>query len=194
MLPEWVGGSRGRSRAPVQSYHGLRRGLGRGRRSAIDQEKEVRDSLKNYLDWHEAHADLKAGLKDFPEKMRGKRPEGSPHSAWELLEHMRISTHDILEFSRNAKHQSPDWPSGYWPEKPEPASAAAWDKSVKALEHDLEEMRRLVANPKTGLFAKIPHGTGQTIFREVLLIADHNAYHLGQLVLVRRLLGCWPAN
>lgn len=160
----------------------------------MDQEKEVRNSLKNYLDWHEAHADLKSAVKDFPEKLRGKRPEGAPHSGWELIEHMRISTHDILEFSRDAKHKSPDWPSGYWPEKPEPPSAAAWDKSVKELQHDLEEMRDLAANPKTDLFAKIAHGTGQTIFREVLLIADHNAYHLGQLVLVRRLLGCWPES
>lgn len=160
----------------------------------MDQVKEVRNNLAKYLDWHEAHADLKSALKDFPENLRGKRPSGAPHSAWELLEHMRISTHDILEFSRDAKYESPDWPAGYWPAKPEPPSAAAWDKSVKALEHDLEEMRKFVANSKTDLFGKISHGTGQTVFREVLLIADHNAYHLGQFVLVRRLLGCWPGS
>jgi hypothetical protein len=105
---------------------------------------------------------------------------------------MRIATHDILEFSRDAKYVSPEWPSGYWPKKPAPPNAAAWDKSVKALEHDLEEMGKLVADAKTDLFARIPHGSGQTILREALLIADHNAYHLGQFVLVRRLLGCWP--
>jgi hypothetical protein len=160
----------------------------------MGQEKEVRNYLRKYLDWHEAHADLKSALKDFPENLRGKRPTGAPYSAWELLEHMRLATNDILEFSRDAKHESPDWPSGYWPAKPEPPNSAAWDKSVKALEHDLEEMRKLVSNPKTDLFSKIPHGSGQTIFREALLIADHNAYHLGQLVLVRRLLGCWPAS
>jgi uncharacterized damage-inducible protein DinB len=160
----------------------------------MDHEQEVRNYLKKYLDWHEAHADLKSALKDFPESLRGKRPAGAPHSGWELLEHMRISTHDILEFSRDKKYESPDWPSGYWPRKPEPPSAAAWDKSVKALEKDIEEMRKLVSSPQTDLFGKIPHGTGQTIFREALLIADHNAYHLGQLVLVRRLLGCWPAS
>jgi hypothetical protein len=160
----------------------------------MDQGKEVRNYLKGYLDWHEAHADLKSALKDFPANLRGIRPPGAPHSGWELLEHMRIATHDILEFSRNAKHVSPDWPSGYWPEKPAPPSSAAWEKSVKALERDIEEMRKLVANPKSGLFAKIPHGTGQTIFREALLIVDHNAYHIGQLVLVRRLLGCWPSS
>jgi hypothetical protein len=155
-------------------------------------EEALRDYLRRFLSWHEAHLDWKASLKDFPEKLRGTRPPGAPHSAWELLEHLRIATHDILEFSRDAKHVSPDWPVGYWPEKPAPPNAAAWEKSVKALEHDLEEMGKFVANPKTDLFAKIPHGSGQTIFREALLIADHNAYHLGQLVLVRRLLGCWP--
>lgn len=155
-------------------------------------EKSLRDYLRRFLSWHEAHLDWKAALKDFPAKHRGTRPHGAPHSAWELLEHMRLATHDILEFSRDAKHVSPEWPSGYWPAKPAPPSAAAWDKSVKALEHDLEEMGKLVADAKIDLFARIPHGSGQTILREALLIADHNAYHLGQLVLVRRLLGCWP--
>lgn len=160
----------------------------------MDQEKETRNYLKKFLDWHEAHVDLESAFADFPENLRGKRPAGAPYSAWELLEHMRIATHDILEFSRDAKHKSPDWPSGYWPEKPEPPSAAAWDKSVKVLQHDLEEMRKLVVAAKTDLFAKIPHGSGQTVFREALLIADHNAYHLGQFVLVRRLLGCWSGR
>lgn len=157
-------------------------------------EKSLRDYLRRLLSWHEAHVDWKAALRDFPAKHRGTRPPGAPQSAWELLEHMRIATHDILEFSRDAKYVSPEWPSDYWPKKPSPPSAEAWDKSVKALAHDLEEMGKLVADPKTDLFARIPHGSGQTILREALLIADHNAYHLGQLVLVRRLLGCWPKD
>lgn len=157
-------------------------------------EKSLRDYLRRFLSWHEAHLDWKAALKDFPAKHRGARPSDVPHSAWELLEHMRIATHDILEFSRDAKYVSPEWPSGYWPKKPAPPSAAAWDKSVKALAHDLEEMGKLVADPKTDLFARILHGSGQTILREALLIADHNAYHLGQLVLVRRMLDCWPKD
>ncbi|HEX4001928.1 MAG TPA: DinB family protein [Candidatus Acidoferrales bacterium] len=157
-------------------------------------EKALRDQLRRFLDWHEAHADFQAAFKDFPEKERGKRPAGAAHSAWELLEHMRIATHDILEFSRDAQHKSPDWPSGYWPAKPAPPSADAWDKSVKALEKDLREMGKLVADPKTDLLARIGHGSGQTILREVLLIADHNAYHLGQFILVRQLLGCWPEH
>jgi len=155
-------------------------------------EKALRDYLGRALSWHEAHVDWKKTVSGIPTKDRGKRPKGAPHSPWELLEHMRLATCDILEFSRDPKHKSPDWPAGYWPKKPAPPNAAAWEKSVKSLEHDIEEMRKLVNDPKTDLLAPIPGGTGQTILREALLIADHNAYHLGQLVLVRRLLGCWP--
>ena len=155
-------------------------------------EKNLRDYLRRVQTWHEAHADLKAAVKDLPAKLRGKRPPGAPHSPWELLEHMRLATWDILEFSRNPKHVSPEWPSGYWPKRPEPPNAAAWNRSVRALERDLAAMGKLIANAKTDLFAPIPHGDGQTILRQALLLADHNAYHLGQLVLVRQLLGCWP--
>jgi DinB superfamily len=157
-------------------------------------EKLLRDSLGHALDWHEAHVDWKKTVQGIPAKDLGRRPKGAKHSPWELLEHMRIATWDILEFSRNPKHVSPDWPQGYWPSGPEPPNAAAWQKSLKALEHDLDEMRKLVNDPQTDLLAPIPGGSGQTILREVLLIADHNAYHLGQLVLVRRLLGCWPES
>jgi hypothetical protein len=110
---------------------------------------------------------------------------------WELLEHMRIAQWDILEFSRDAKHASPDWPAGYWPAAQSPPNAKAWDKSLKSFARDLETMKKLVASPKTDLFARIPHGTGQTILREALLVADHNAYHLGQVLTVRRILGNW---
>ncbi|HUJ81768.1 MAG TPA: DinB family protein [Candidatus Acidoferrales bacterium] len=155
-------------------------------------EKLLRDHLGRALSWHEAHVDWKKAVAGIPAKDQGKRPKGAERSPWELLEHMRLATWDILAFSRDPKHVSPDWPAGYWPKKPAPPNAGAWEKSVKALEHDLEEMRKLVNDPKTDLLAPIPGGTGQTILREALLIADHNAYHLGQLVFVRRLLGCWP--
>lgn len=157
-------------------------------------EKSLRDYLRRSLTWHEGHVDWIKAVSGIPEKLRGKRPKGSEHSPWELLEHMRIATWDIYEFSRDAKHKSPKWPAGYWPQKPAPPNSAAWDKSVRELERDLEAMGKLVADPKTDLLASIPHGSGQTILREALLIADHNSYHLGQLVLVRRLLGCWPEN
>jgi hypothetical protein len=115
-----------------------------------------------------------------------------PYSAWEILEHMRIAQRDILEFSRNPKHVSPAWPAGYWPRSKAPLSARAWAQSIKAFKADLRAMVKLVENPRTDLFARIPHGDGQTVLREALLVADHNAYHLGQLVLLRKLLKAWP--
>jgi DinB superfamily len=154
-------------------------------------ENALREQLSRALDWGEAHIDWKKAVKGVPAKDQGKRPKGAPYSPWELLEHTRIATWDIVEFSRDPKHKSPDWPSGYWPKKPNPPNASAWQKSVKALEHALEQMQRLVKDPKIDLSAPIPGGSGQTVLREALLIVDHNAYHLGQLVLVRRLLGCW---
>jgi hypothetical protein len=154
-------------------------------------DKSLRDHLLELLKGGKAHLDFDAAIKGLPANLRGKRPKGSPHSPWELVEHLRIAQWDILEFSRNAKHKSPAWPEGYWPKTPAPSSAAQWTKAVRAFRSDLGAMCALVAAPSTDLFAPIPHGDGQTILREALLIADHNAYHLGQLVLVRRLLGAW---
>lgn len=154
-------------------------------------DKALREHLLNLLSGRGAHVDWKESFKGIPPKMRGVRPDGLPYSLWELLEHMRIAQRDILEFSRDAKHVSPEWPKGYWPATPAPPSGAAWDKSMKTFARDLEQMKKLVANPKTNLFAKIPHGTGQTILREALLVADHNSYHLGQALTVRRLLEIW---
>jgi hypothetical protein len=138
-----------------------------------------------------AHAEFEKVIEDFPVELRGKTPKGAEHSPWELLEHMRIAQSDILEFWRDADHTSPNWPEGYWPGTPAPPDAKAWDKSVKAFRKDLKSMCDLVSDKKTDLYAKIPHGSGQTILREALLAADHNSYHLGQIVLVRRLLGTW---
>jgi DinB superfamily len=157
-------------------------------------EKVWRDYLRRALSWHEAHVDWKKAVEGVPAKDQGRRPPGADHSPWELLEHMRLATWDILEFCRDAKHASPDWPAGYWPNKPAPPNPQAWGKSVKSLERHLEAIGKLVADPKMDLLAPIPGGSGQTILREALLIADHNSYHLGQLVLVRRMLGCWPEN
>lgn len=155
-------------------------------------EKALREAIGKTLNRSEAHVDWKEALDGVPAKARGVRPPGSPHSLWELLEHARIAQWDILEFSRDAKHVSPDFPSGYWPESPAPPSDAAWDKSAKDLLSDMESMRKLVEEKKE-LLAPIAHGSGQTILREALLAADHNAYHLGQFVLVRRLLGAWES-
>ena len=154
-------------------------------------ERMVREHLRKALSWSEGHVDWKTALAGLPAPLRGQKPAGAPHSAWELLEHVRIAQWDILEFSRDPKHVSPDFPSGYWPGASAPPNEAAWEKSVKSFETDLEAMAKLVADPKTDLAAPIPHGSGQTILREALLAADHNAYHLGQFVLLRRLLGNW---
>lgn len=155
------------------------------------KEKILREHLVNLLSGRGAHVDWKESFNSVPVKLRGVRPKGLPYSLWELLEHMRIAQWDILEFSRDAKHVSPEWPAGCWPSSQAPPNAKAWDKSLKLFAKDLGAMKKLVASSKTDLFAKIPHGTGQTILREALLVADHNAYHLGQVLTVRRILGDW---
>ena len=154
-------------------------------------DKSLREHVVQLLNGGSAHADFDSAVKGLPAELRGKRPKGLPYSPWELLEHLRIAQWDILEFSRNGHHESPKWPEGYWPKSPAPPSAAAWTKSVKAFRSDLDAMCALVSDSSVDLFARIPGGDGQTVLREALLVADHNAYHTGQLVLARRLLGAW---
>jgi hypothetical protein len=148
----------------------------------------LRQHLINSLTKAEAHIDVRSAFENFPEHLRGRKPQRAPHTPWQLLEHMRIAQWDILEFSLNAKHVSPEWPEAYWPEGEAPPDATAWDKSVKQFLADLDAVCRMVSDPKHDLSARIPHGDGQTYLREALLVADHNAYHLGQLVMVRRIL------
>src|SRR5262245_79472 len=138
----------------------------------------VREQVIKLLQGGQAHLTFDEAIKDFPSKLRGMKPEGAEHTAWQLLEHIRIAQNDILEFSRNPKHVPPEWPEGYWPDSEKPSSEAAWKKSIAAIKKDLSEMQALVEDPKTDLYTKIPHGTGQNILREALLIADHNAYHI----------------
>ena len=152
-------------------------------------DSSLRDHLRTLLDWDHAHMKFDDAVEGFPPALRGKRPAGGPHSPWELLEHLRIAQWDILEFTRNPKHVSPPLPAGYWPATEAPPTESAWDESVAAFRADLRALADLTADPSVDLFARIPHGDGQTVLREVLLTADHNAYHLGQLVMVRRLLG-----
>ena len=154
----------------------------------------LRQHLLDLLKGGNAHTSIQEALKDFPAELRGKRPKGAPHSPWELLEHMRIAQWDILEFSRDPSHKSPNFPDGYWPQTPEPADANAWDNSVQGFCQDLQTFCSLIGDENTDLYAQIPHGDGQTILREALLIADHNAYHLGQLVVLRRMLGAWKVG
>jgi hypothetical protein len=154
-------------------------------------EKALREHLLYLLNGGGAHAGFDAAVAGLPFALRGKKPKGAEHSPWEILEHMRLAQSDILEFSRDPQHTSPPWPSGYWPKTQAPPNSSAWNKSVKAFHTDLKAMGDLVESPSTKLYARIPHGDGQTILREALLIADHNAYHLGELVLIRRLLDAW---
>jgi hypothetical protein len=154
-------------------------------------DQALREHLLYLLKGGGAHLDFEQAVADLPEDLRGAKVTGIPHTPWRLLEHMRICQWDILEFSRNANHVSPDFPKGYWPDTDAPPDEEAWNNSVSAFRADLQEMIDLVANPDTDLFARIPHGDGQTILREALLVADHNAYHLGQLVFLRRCLGAW---
>ena len=148
----------------------------------------LREHIVNLLTKAEAHVDVLSELESFPDKLRGRKPPGAPHTPWQLLEHLRIAQWDILRFSVDANHASPKWPEGYWPENPMPPNEKAWKESVRQFLADLDAICELVRDPKRDLFARIPHGAGQTLLREALLLADHNAYHLGQLVMVRKSL------
>jgi hypothetical protein len=155
------------------------------------KEASLRKHLIELLRSRGAHAGFDEAVQDLPVGLRGARVKDLPFTPWRLLEHLRLAQRDILEFSRNAKHKSPKWPEGYWPEGDAPPNPAAWDASVAAFRRDLAEMEKLVKASSKNLFAPIPHGDGQTLLREALLVADHNAYHIGQLILLRRLLGAW---
>lgn len=152
---------------------------------------QLRQELDRLLQGRGAHVTFDEAIENLPENLRGVRPEGSAHSAWELLEHMRLAQWDMIEFSRDAEHKSPVWPSGYWPATPEPLDAKAWDRSVASFRADNQRIRDLIAKPDSDLFTPFAHGEGQSLLREAFQIADHNAYHIGELVLLRRILGAW---
>ncbi len=160
----------------------------------MPSDSALREHLLYLLKGGGAHLSFDEVVRGVPPAAWGRRARGAPHTLWQLLEHLRICQWDILEFSRNPKHVSPEVPAGYWPASDKPPSRAAIERSLKAFRSDLRAMQQLVKNPKPDLFARIPGGTGQTILREALLVADHNAYHMGQIVLVRRLLGAWPGE
>jgi hypothetical protein len=157
----------------------------------MDTDKSLREHLTKMLKGGEAHATFDDAVANMPTALQGKIPKGAEHSPWQLLEHLRIAQWDILEFAINPKHKSPKWPEGYWPKDAVPPDEKAWNKSAQAFRSDMKRFTGLLADDSTDLFAKIPHGDGQTILRQALLAADHNAYHLGQLILVRRLLSAW---
>lgn len=157
-----------------------------------DKDAMVRQQLVELITGGSAHVDYKKALADFPAELRGRRPKGNPYSAWELLEHMRIAQSDIFEYSKDSSHKSPEWPEGYWPASAEPPDPKAWDRTVNAFCEDMHAMCKLVKEEASDLYAPFPNGSGHTLLREALLAGDHNAYHLGQLVMLRKMLGAWP--
>jgi uncharacterized damage-inducible protein DinB len=154
-------------------------------------EKALRAQLVKLLDFEEAHVGFDRAVKGIPPRMRGKVPANGEHSLWELLEHLRIAQADILEFCRTAKYKEKKWPDDYWPASAAPRSASAWTKAIADYRRDRKAFQRLAANSRIDLLATVPHGTGQTYLREILLAADHAAYHIGQIVTVRKQLGIW---
>jgi uncharacterized damage-inducible protein DinB len=151
----------------------------------------LRDLLSSALAWQDAHATFDDVVAGIPVDARGTQPASLPYSAWQLLEHLRITQRDILEFCVDANYAAKKWPDDYWPSSAAPGSEAAWDRSISAFVADRRALQSLAADTSLDLEAKIPHGSGQTYLRELVLVIDHSAYHVGQLVLVRRLLGLW---
>ena len=155
-------------------------------------ERALREQLAKILDWKDAHAGFDAAVDGIPEDMRGRRAERLPHSPWELVEHMRIAQHDILEFCIDSNYKEMKWPDDYWPPAGQKPTKDQWERSIAEFRADRTAMKKLAT--EGDLYSRIPHGTGQTILREILLVADHNSHHVGQLILVRRALGAWPSN
>jgi uncharacterized damage-inducible protein DinB len=152
----------------------------------------VRKLLARALEWEDAHVGFDEAVKGLPAALRGKRPRGFPHSPWELLEHLRLAQLDILDFCVNPRYVVGRFPDDYWPKSAQPPGAKSWDQSVAAFRADRRAVKELAADRTRDLMARIPHGAGQTYLREILLVIDHGAYHVGQFVMVRKLLGAWP--
>lgn len=159
-----------------------------------DAIKAVRAIVASALDWQEAHATFDAAVADFPSDLRGRRPEGFPHSAWELVEHIRIAQDDLADFMERSDYHVLKWPDEYWPPTPAPPSEKAWDESIAAVRRDRDRIKDIATRSTIDLSAKIPWGTGQTYLRTILVAVDHTAYHVGQIIAVRRLLGAWSAS
>ena len=160
----------------------------------MQADAALREHLQKLLETEQAHSGFEAAVAGLPARLRAAVPEGLPYSAWQLVEHLRITQRDILDFCVDPAYKEPHWPDDYWPKSAGPPLEAAWDSSVAAFLEDRAALVRLALDPQVDLLAKVPVGNGQTFLREVLLVADHNAYHIGQLVLLRRLLGNWPAR
>ena len=160
----------------------------------MHNDAPIREQLARLLGWEDAHVGFDTAIADIAPDFRGSQPSGLPYSPWQLLEHLRLTQRDILEFCRNPNYQELEWPAAYWPSSPAPPSAAAWEQSVRQFQEDRQGLQQLAADLTVDLADRIPHGTGQTYLRELVLAADHSAYHIGELVVVRRLLGIWKSS
>jgi hypothetical protein len=160
----------------------------------VSNDKSLRELLGRLLEWEDAHVGFDRAIDGIPADLRGRTPAGMPYSAWQLLEHLRLAQHDILDFCVNPGYHEMKWPDDYWPKSPAPPSTTAWDESVEAYKKDRRALQDLAMDPKRDLHAKISHGSGQTYLREIVLVADHTSYHVGQLILVRRVLGIWETS
>ncbi len=158
-----------------------------------DQDHAIRKLLLEFVKGGSAHAGIDDAVKDFPSQLYAEKPEGAPHNAWQLLEHIRITLHDLLEFCTNPEYRAPKWPDEYWPKDEAPQSSEEWNYSVEAVRKDLVGLEKLLQDSKTDLYAKITWGRGQNILREILLAIDHTGYHVGQLVMLRKQLGAWKS-
>jgi hypothetical protein len=160
----------------------------------MNSDKVAREQLLALLRGGNSHMGFDAAVADFPEESINRKPPNVPYTPWHLIEHMRITQWDILEFIRNPDHVSPDWPEGYWPARDKQADKARWEKSIRDFHADLKALQDLVADPNTDLFAPIPHATDYNILREILVVSDHTAYHTGEFAILRQVMGTWPSN
>jgi hypothetical protein len=156
-------------------------------------DEAIRDHLRRLLDWDDAHVGFDKVVADIPPALRGQKPAGLPYSPWQLVDHLRRAQADILDFCVNPRYEELEFPHDYWPESDAPASEGEWEDCLRRFRDDRRALQALAANPTIDLTSRIPHGQGQTYLREIVLAADHTAYHLGELVVVRRLLGIWPS-
>ncbi len=154
-------------------------------------QADWRAIVASALDWEQAHISLDNAVAELPRERRGERPTGFPHSVWELLDHIRRTQHDLLEFCRNPSYHEPKWPDDYWPPTPAPPDESAWDACLAAIRRDRDELARFARESDVDLTTRIPHGTGQTYLRTIIVAVDHTSYHVGQIVAVRRMLGAW---
>ena len=157
----------------------------------MTDDLSIREHVRRLLEWEDAHVNFDTAVGGIPVGARGMKPKNCPYTPWQLIEHLRITQHDILDFCRNPNYKELNWPDDYWPSSAAPRSRSAWDKSVRQFRHDRQDLQRLAMDTTVDLGARIPHGSGQTYLRELVLAADHAAYHIGELVLVRRLLAIW---